>query len=473
MHEHFTAGAINKNTSEYVFPSIATKENKYCCPHCQSDVVLRKGKVRVHHFAHKKETSQCSYYTKPTKKHLIMDAKLAMSTIYNNTDKRTIWLKNKCTRNCLTECMTVISMYNAAYPVLRYDKSSNYIVFQNTNLQSRESIIRDVEIIYENSVESLETKIIKKEIEELSSMPTRFSTISNPFEIRSIFEESRDETPNATVRRDLRIPDSDITELNNMLKASLSNWRVYISKTKACGTKYYYNSLTNTTTWFIPNDVIREEELLFTKININKIKSLEKELATVECAKQAKMEKEVETKIKEQDEKRVVLIELIHDDDDYSCSSSIDTIKIPNLLVENYHKHYKINVNNFLEQYKTFMEKDKANSDKKEDESPLATPSSKPYVLNCHLKETYVCSSCKNKDREMKQQEETIRKLFYEKYPMYNRNRPDISYRTSNSPPTVQAEEAKQRKKNLIRRLREQQDYTRFREQYLRNIKEK
>ena len=84
MHHHFTSGAINKNTTEFELPYEATKENSYSCPHCSNDVTLRKGKIRVHHFAHKKETSSCSYYTKPSRNHIINDLKMILKIIYAN-----------------------------------------------------------------------------------------------------------------------------------------------------------------------------------------------------------------------------------------------------------------------------------------------------------------------------------------------------------------------------------------------------
>ena len=143
MHEHFTSGAINKATLEYLFPSIASKENKYSCPHCKTDVTLRKGKVRVHHFAHKKEVSSCTYYTKPTRKHIIYDLKMALHTIYN-TKRQPIWFMNKCiNKNCGTETISVLSQNSMTCPILRFDKSSNYIVFENTQLQSREEIVME------------------------------------------------------------------------------------------------------------------------------------------------------------------------------------------------------------------------------------------------------------------------------------------------------------------------------------------
>ena len=42
-----------------VSPQTAEKGQRFLCPECDTDVILRKGDVRVHHFAHKPDT-RCS-----------------------------------------------------------------------------------------------------------------------------------------------------------------------------------------------------------------------------------------------------------------------------------------------------------------------------------------------------------------------------------------------------------------------------
>lgn len=49
---HFSMGAINKETLKYEYPKIASKENKYKCPSCDKDVIFRKGKIKQSHYAH-------------------------------------------------------------------------------------------------------------------------------------------------------------------------------------------------------------------------------------------------------------------------------------------------------------------------------------------------------------------------------------------------------------------------------------
>lgn len=74
-------GAINKSTNKYEYPKIAEKINKYSCPDCDKDVILRKGQIRVHHFAHYKSDNPCTYYEHPGESQIHKDAKMALKTI--------------------------------------------------------------------------------------------------------------------------------------------------------------------------------------------------------------------------------------------------------------------------------------------------------------------------------------------------------------------------------------------------------
>ena len=78
---HILMGAINKTTNQYEYPRIAVKTNMYSCPDCKKDVILRKGKIRVHHFAHYKSDNPCTYYERPGESQIHKDAKLALKTI--------------------------------------------------------------------------------------------------------------------------------------------------------------------------------------------------------------------------------------------------------------------------------------------------------------------------------------------------------------------------------------------------------
>lgn len=91
MSHHFSMGAMNKQTLQYEYPKIASKENKYKCPSCDQDVILRKGKIKKSHYAHKKSENPCYYYDRPSESQIHKDAKMLMKMLL---DKKT----------CLTFC---------------------------------------------------------------------------------------------------------------------------------------------------------------------------------------------------------------------------------------------------------------------------------------------------------------------------------------------------------------------------------
>jgi hypothetical protein len=93
-------GAINKITNKYEYPGIASKENNYTCPDCAKDVILRKGKIRVHHFAHSKSDNPCSYYNNPGESQIHKDAKMALKVILEQDN-------NVCFSRCCNNCGTI------------------------------------------------------------------------------------------------------------------------------------------------------------------------------------------------------------------------------------------------------------------------------------------------------------------------------------------------------------------------------
>jgi hypothetical protein len=78
---HILMGAIDKLTDSYCYPGIAEKTHKYICPECKKDVILRKGNIRIHHFAHYKSDNPCVYYEHPTESQIHKDAKMAFKNI--------------------------------------------------------------------------------------------------------------------------------------------------------------------------------------------------------------------------------------------------------------------------------------------------------------------------------------------------------------------------------------------------------
>ena len=71
-------GAIEKLTGQYVFPSKAEKGKEYTCADCKQAVIIRKGSVRKHHFAHK-TVSNCEYFEHPNESQQHKDAKLRLA----------------------------------------------------------------------------------------------------------------------------------------------------------------------------------------------------------------------------------------------------------------------------------------------------------------------------------------------------------------------------------------------------------
>lgn len=59
MTEH---GAIDCETNEYVQPENALKSREYRCGECNQRVILRKGNVRICHFAHFNPSTKCRFY---------------------------------------------------------------------------------------------------------------------------------------------------------------------------------------------------------------------------------------------------------------------------------------------------------------------------------------------------------------------------------------------------------------------------
>ena len=78
---HILMGAFNTITNKYEYPRIAEKTGSYTCPECNKAVILKKGNIRVHHFAHYRSENPCMYYERPGESQVHKDAKLAFKTI--------------------------------------------------------------------------------------------------------------------------------------------------------------------------------------------------------------------------------------------------------------------------------------------------------------------------------------------------------------------------------------------------------
>ena len=69
-------GAFKTITLEYVFPSIANKNDAYTCPGCKEPVYLCQGNVRAHHFRHKTKINHCLYFCSPSENEIRQDFKM-------------------------------------------------------------------------------------------------------------------------------------------------------------------------------------------------------------------------------------------------------------------------------------------------------------------------------------------------------------------------------------------------------------
>jgi hypothetical protein len=96
MSELIRLGAINKQTNQYTHPSNANKQNEFICIDCGNDVIIRQGKIRVHHFAHRKEDIKCNFYSSPNESQIHKNAKLLLKYILEN--KIPLKIYNKCTK---------------------------------------------------------------------------------------------------------------------------------------------------------------------------------------------------------------------------------------------------------------------------------------------------------------------------------------------------------------------------------------
>jgi hypothetical protein len=94
MSQHLRMGALNKENNKYEKPSTADKKNKYICPECKGDVIVKKGTIKVHHFAHKSQEDPCIYYKHPSETQIHKDAKMLMKNILES--KRVLSFNRYC-----------------------------------------------------------------------------------------------------------------------------------------------------------------------------------------------------------------------------------------------------------------------------------------------------------------------------------------------------------------------------------------
>lgn len=100
-NNHLRLGALNKETNNYELPEYANKNNKYQCPGCKKDVILRKGKILKPHFAHYKSENPCTFYNHPGESYIHKHAKHCIKKLLES--KIPITILTKCQRCNETE----------------------------------------------------------------------------------------------------------------------------------------------------------------------------------------------------------------------------------------------------------------------------------------------------------------------------------------------------------------------------------
>lgn len=133
-------GALKKGTSEYVYPAIANREDDHICPDCKRDLILRKGEIRVHHFAHCKSDNPCTYYSRPSEAQIHKDAKMLLKTL----------LDNKTPLKIITNCDPSCPDRKTEYEIPEITETSRIIVEYGFDYKGRK--VADVAYLDENEI---------------------------------------------------------------------------------------------------------------------------------------------------------------------------------------------------------------------------------------------------------------------------------------------------------------------------------
>lgn len=134
-------GAINNLTGLYEYPTIAVKTNVYSCPDCKKNVILKKGNIKIHHFAHHKSENPCSYYNNPGESQIHKDAKLLLKTLLEN--KRSICFKRNCDTCSETKLFNTIEYTDKSKTILEHPFKYN-----NSSKQADVALLNDNNIAY-------------------------------------------------------------------------------------------------------------------------------------------------------------------------------------------------------------------------------------------------------------------------------------------------------------------------------------
>lgn len=89
-------GALLKTTGDYVHPNDAVKGKEYICVGCKNKVIVKKGEIRKHHFAHHVENNVCTYHNHPSESEIHKEAKYRFASIIGKMEIIINWKCSLC-----------------------------------------------------------------------------------------------------------------------------------------------------------------------------------------------------------------------------------------------------------------------------------------------------------------------------------------------------------------------------------------
>lgn len=123
--------AIRQLDSEKVLARDSTSvEAPFFCPRCRSELILRKGRIKVHHFAHKPDAT-CSFGAGETEQHL--RAKLEIFDALRSAANVTELDVERDFGNCVADVFAIISGVPVAVEIQKSVLSVNNIIARTTN----------------------------------------------------------------------------------------------------------------------------------------------------------------------------------------------------------------------------------------------------------------------------------------------------------------------------------------------------
>jgi len=159
MPSDFRLGAYLKGTAIYVKPDIAKKKdengkkNEWTCPVCESRADLKKGDIKVHHFAHRVKKS-CSYFEHPGESDLHKAAKEEIKNRYESGTQFKVVRKCHSCHSC-SKTILDTSLLNGMRRAINEDPYDS----TNKRLHSDVSLYHDgklnciVEIVHTHTTE--------------------------------------------------------------------------------------------------------------------------------------------------------------------------------------------------------------------------------------------------------------------------------------------------------------------------------